>query len=222
FHALKVSFANEIGNLCKKMGIDSHEVMSIVCKDTKLNISPAYLTPGFAFGGSCLPKDLRALSYKAKEFDLESPMLNAMLASNAFQIKLVIQKILSLRKKRVGFLGMAFKPNTDDLRESPLVEVIETLLGKGCSIQIYDRNVSESRLIGANKRFIEEHIPHLSCLLVSRMEDLIEQSEVIVIGHKSKEFVQSVKELRSDQIIIDLVRLEDKLKTPAMYCGISW
>jgi GDP-mannose 6-dehydrogenase len=222
FHALKVSFANEIGNLSKKMGLDSHEVMSIFCQDTKLNLAPTYLKPGFAFGGSCLPKDVRALAYQARKFDLESPVLNAILRSNSSQVRLGIQMLLNLGKKRVGFLGMAFKPNTDDLRESPLVEVIETLLGKGYSIRIYDHNVSLSRLVGANKRFIEEHIPHLSSLLVENIGELVAASEVIVIGYQSPEFARAIRDVRPDQIIIDLARVAKEVNTPGVYDGICW
>lgn len=222
FHALKVSFANEVGNLCKKMGVDSHDVMAVFCEDRKLNLSPAYLKPGFAFGGSCLPKDLRALAHQAKRFDLESPVLNAILDSNAAQIQLGIRMITSHGRKRIGFLGMAFKPDTDDLRESPLVSVIETLLGKGFAIRIYDRNVSASRLIGANRRFIEEHIPHLSALLVEDAAAVAAESEVIVIGYRSPEFTPVVESLREDQIVIDLARLSPHVSTPAKYDGICW
>jgi GDP-mannose 6-dehydrogenase len=222
FHALKVSFANEIGNLCKKMGVDSHEVMSVFCEDRKLNLSPAYLKPGFAFGGSCLPKDLRALTYQAKRFDLDSPVLNSILASNAAQVRLAIQMILGLGKKRVGFLGMAFKPGTDDMRESPLVEVIETLLGKGFQVKIYDRNVSASALIGANKRFIEEHVPHLSSLLVGRAEDVVAASQVVVVGYAAAEFAAALKGMRADQVIIDLARIGGREVLAAAYDGICW
>jgi GDP-mannose 6-dehydrogenase len=222
FHALKVSFANEIGNLCKKLGVDSHDVMSVFCEDKKLNLSPAYLKPGFAFGGSCLPKDLRALVYQSKLFDLDSHVLNAILMSNTNQIQLGLQLIMSPGKKRIGFLGMAFKPDTDDLRESPLVSLIETLLGKGYSIQIYDRNVTASRLIGANRRFMEEHIPHLSSLLVESTEILTADAEVIVVGYKSPEFVAATKTLRPDQIVIDLARLDLNSVLPAHYEGICW
>src|SRR6266853_1513065 len=219
FHALKVSFANEIGNLCKKMGVDSHDVMSVFCEDKKLNLSSAYLKPGFAFGGSCLPKDLRALAYQAKRFDLESPVLNAILMSNTGQVQLAIQMIMGLGKKRVGFLGMAFKPNTDDLRESPLVELIETLLGKGFQVKIYDRNVSTSRLIGANRQFMEEHIPHLSSLLVEDIHELAAGADVIVVGYQSPEFAQAIKALRADQVVIDLARLAPQVTTAARYEG---
>lgn len=222
FHALKVSFANEIGNLCKKMGVDSHDVMSVFCEDRKLNLSPAYLKPGFAFGGSCLPKDLRALVYQAKRFDLHSHVLNAILPSNAAQVEAGIQMIVDLGKKRIGFLGMSFKPDTDDLRESPLVEVIETLLGKGYSIRIYDRNVSASRLIGANRRFMEEHIPHLSSLLVASAEDLTAAADVIVVGYNSPEFSSVLQTLRADQAVVDLARIAKQVTTPARYEGICW
>ncbi len=222
FHALKVSFANEIGNLSKRLGVDSHEVMDVFCQDKKLNLSAAYLKPGFAFGGSCLPKDLRALAYQGKRLDLDSPVLNAILQSNAVQIQMGLQMITSLGKKRIGFLGMAFKPDTDDLRESPLVSLIETLLGKGYHVRIYDRNVSVSRLIGANRRFIDEHIPHLSCLLVEDIEDLASGADVIVVGYQSPEFAQAVQALRADQVVIDLARLGKQVPTAARYEGICW
>ena len=222
FHALKVAYANEIGSMCKSLGIDSHAVMDIFCQDTKLNLSKVYLKPGFAFGGSCLPKDLRALSYQAKRTDVEVPILNAILQSNASHIKGVIQRIVVLGKKRVGFLGMTFKPDTDDMRESPLVEVIETLLGKGFHVQIYDRNVATSRLIGANKKFIEEHIPHLSSLLVERAEDVVDTAQVVVVGYASAEFVPALKSMRADQLIIDLARIEGRESFAASYDGICW
>ncbi|TFG51162.1 MAG: nucleotide sugar dehydrogenase, partial [Gemmatimonadales bacterium] len=222
FHALKISFANEVGNLCKKLNVDSHDVMAVFCEDTKLNLSPAYLKPGFAFGGSCLPKDLRALAYEAKRFDLQSPVLNAILDSNAAQVQLGIQMIMAHGKKRVGFLGMAFKPDTDDMRESPLVEVIETLLGKGYDIRIFDRNVSTSRLIGANRQFIEDHIPHLSSLLVSDPGELAAHAEVVVVGYTSPEFVPVLATLRPDQVVVDLARIARPATTPAHYEGICW
>ena len=222
FHALKVAYANEIGIICKSLGIDSHVVMDIFCQDTKLNLSKVYLKPGFAFGGSCLPKDLRALSYQAKRVDVEVPVLNAILQSNTSHIKSVIHRIVALGKKRVGFLGMTFKPDTDDLRESPLVEVIETLLGKGFQVKIYDRNVATSRLIGANKRFIEEHIPHLSSLLVERAEDVVDTAQVVVVGYAAAEFVPALKGMRADQLIIDLARIEGREGFTASYDGICW
>jgi GDP-mannose 6-dehydrogenase len=222
FHALKVTFGNEIGILCKKLGIDSHEVMDIFCKDTKLNLSKVYLKPGFAFGGSCLPKDLRALSYQAKRHDVETPLLNAIMVSNSAHVRGVINKIIGLGKKRIGFLGMTFKPDTDDLRESPLVEVIETLLGKGFSIKIYDKNVMTSRLIGANKRFIEEHIPHLSSILTERIEEAVETAQVVVVGYASPEFGPALKKMSADQMIIDLARIEGRDSLTAAYDGVCW
>lgn len=222
FHALKVTFGNEIGILCKKLGIDSHEVMDIFCKDTKLNLSKVYLKPGFAFGGSCLPKDLRALSYQAKRHDVETPVLNAIMVSNSAQVRGLINKIVGLGRKRVGFLGMTFKPDTDDLRESPLVEVIETLLGKGFPVKIYDRNVMTSRLIGANKRFIEEHIPHLSSILVEQIDDVVKTADVVVVGYVSSEFFPALQKMRPEQMIIDLARVNGYEGFAARYDGICW
>lgn len=222
FHALKVTFGNEIGILCKQLGIDSHEVMDIFCKDTKLNLSKVYLKPGFAFGGSCLPKDLRALSYQAKRHDVDTPLLNAITVSNGAHVRGVINKIIGLGKKRIGFLGMTFKPDTDDLRESPLVEVIETLLGKGFSIQIYDKNVMTSRLIGANKRFIDEHIPHLSSILTERIEDVVDTAQVVIVGYVSPAFAPALQRMRADQMIIDLARIGGRETLVAGYDGICW
>ena len=222
FHALKITFANEIGNLCKRMGIDSHEVMSIFCQDTRLNLSPAYLRPGFAFGGSCLPKDLRALTYQAKLLDLESPVINAVLRSNHSHFVVAVQRITNLAKKRIGFLGMSFKADTDDLRESPLVEMIETLLGKGYSIRVYDKNVSVTRLVGANKRFMDEHIPHLSSLLVDTPDQLVEHSEVLVLGHPSPEIPALLAKMRRDQYVIDLVAAAKNVPMAPTYEGLCW
>jgi GDP-mannose 6-dehydrogenase len=222
FHALKITFANEIGNICKRMGIDSHEVMSIFCQDTRLNLSPAYLRPGFAFGGSCLPKDLRALTYQAKLLDLESPVINAVLRSNHSHFVVAVQRITNLNKKRIGFLGMSFKADTDDLRESPLVEMIETLLGKGYSIRVYDKNVSVARLVGANKRFMDEHVPHLASLLVDTPEELVDHAEVLVIGHASPEIPALLGKMRADQFVVDLVAGAKNMAMTPKYEGISW
>jgi GDP-mannose 6-dehydrogenase len=222
FHALKITFANEIGNICKRMAIDSHEVMSIFCQDTRLNLSPAYLRPGFAFGGSCLPKDLRALTYQAKLLDLESPVINAVLRSNHSHFVVAVRKITSLNKKRVGFLGMSFKADTDDLRESPLVEMIETLLGKGYAIRVYDKNVSVARLVGANKRFMDEHIPHLSSLLVDTPEELVDHAEVLVIGHASPELPTILGKMRADQFVVDLVAAAKNMALTPTYEGLCW
>jgi GDP-mannose 6-dehydrogenase len=222
FHALKITFANEIGNVCKRMGVDSHEVMSIFCQDTRLNLSPAYLRPGFAFGGSCLPKDLRALTYQAKVLDLESPVINAVLRSNHSHFVVAMQRILNLDRKRISVFGMSFKPDTDDLRESPLVEMIETLLGKGYSVRVYDRNVAVARLVGTNKRFMDQHIPHLSSLLVDTPEELVEHAEVLVIGHASPELPALLGRMRSDQFVVDLVGGAKGIPMAPRYDGICW
>jgi len=223
WHAVKVVFANEIGNLCKRMDVDSHEVMDIFCKDDKLNLSPYYLKPGFAFGGSCLPKDVRALQYRAKEVDLEMPMINSVLDSNEMQIQHAIDRIVDTGKKKIGLFGFSFKAGTDDLRESPMVMMAEALLGKGYELCIYDRNVSLARLVGANKQYINEQIPHLSRHLCDSIDDVIEKSEVIVIGNRSPEFTEAVARCRPDQIVIDLVRIPIDFSTlQAQYDGICW
>ena len=223
WHALKVTFANEIGNVCKRVGIDSHEVMSIFCKDEKLNLSSYYMKPGFAFGGSCLPKDVRALQYRAKEVDLEMPVIGSILASNQLQIQHAIDEIVDTGRKRIGLLGFSFKAGTDDLRESPIVILAEALLGKGISLCIYDKNVSLAKLVGANKEYIEKQIPHLSSLLCNTIDEVIDQSEVIVVGNQAPEFVDAVKQCRADQIVIDLVRLPIYgASIQADYRGICW
>ncbi len=222
FHALKVSFANEIGSICKALGIDSHEVMEVFCKDTKLNLSPYYLRPGFAFGGSCLPKDLRAVIYKAKEADVEVPVLSAVLRSNRQQIERAVDMVVRTGKKQIGVLGMSFKAGTDDLRESPMVILIETLIGKGLQLTIYDRDVSLARVFGANKEYIEREIPHISRLMRGEMNEVQGSAEVLVIGNKSEEFRLIESQLRDDQIVIDLVRLFDKPPAHGSYQGVSW
>ncbi len=222
FHALKITFANEIGRICKKIGIDSHQVMDIFVQDTKLNISPAYLKPGFAFGGSCLPKDLRAISYLSKMNDLETPLLNAIIPSNNVQILHAIKRIVQMEKQRIGIAGFSFKEGTDDLRESPMIEIIETLIGKGYDIKLYDKNVSMARLIGANKEYINHRIPHISSLLVESIDDLLAHSEVLVIGNNDKEFVRIVEESKPDQIVFDLVRIMEVEDAKGNYDGICW
>jgi len=207
FHALKITFGNEIGNICKALNIDSHAVMNIFCQDTKLNLSPYYFKPGFAFGGSCLPKDVRALTYKAKNLDVDIHVINAIFPSNNQQIKNALHRVIALGKKKIGVLGFAFKAGTDDLRESPVVELIETLLGKGYSIKIYDKNVTLAKLYGANKEFIEKRIPHIAELMVEDINNILNHSEVVIIGNKSKEFVDILPKLKSEQYVIDLVRI---------------
>jgi len=223
WHALKVCFANEIGNLCKRVGVDSHEVMDIFCRDDKLNLSPYYLKPGFAFGGSCLPKDVRALQYRAKEMDVEMPVIQSILPSNRVQIEQAFDQVMDTGKKKIGLLGFSFKAGTDDLRESPLVILAEALLGKGLKLCIYDKNVSLAKLVGANKEYIEKQIPHLSSLLSDTIDDVINASEVIVVGNSAPEFVDALKKCRAGQIVIDLVRLPicGSLLS-ADYRGICW
>jgi len=223
FHGLKVCFGNEIGNICKKLGIDSHEVMKIFCMDTKLNLSSCYLKPGFAFGGSCLPKDLRAIVYKGQREDLRLPLLSSILDSNENQIRMGIKLITETKKKKIGIFGFSFKPGTDDLRESPMVELIETLLGKGYKISIYDKNVSIARIFGANKEYIEKEIPHISSLMCSSIQKVLKDSEVLVIGNNSDEFRKIPQLMREDQILIDLVRIVNgKNETKSKYEGICW
>jgi len=223
WHALKVCFANEIGNLCKKLEVDSHEVMDIFCRDEKLNLSPYYLKPGFAFGGSCLPKDVRALQYRAKEVDVDLPMISQILPSNRQQIQIAFDQVMETGRKKIGMLGFSFKAGTDDLRESPIVILAEMLLGKGCSLCIYDKNVSLAKLVGANKEYIEKQIPHLSSLLCPTIEDVIDKSEVIVVGNQSSEFRDALTRCRPDQIVIDLVRLPIVSSLlQADYRGICW
>jgi GDP-mannose 6-dehydrogenase len=222
FHALKVSFANEMGNIAAAMGIDSHVVMDIFCKDTKLNLSPYYLKPGFAFGGSCLPKDLRAMSYKAKELDVEALVLQATMQSNLSQVRKAVDMVLETRKKNVGILGFSFKAGTDDLRESPMVALIETLIGKGIHLAIYDRDVSLAKLFGANREYIEREIPHISQLMRQSIDEVLEHSEVIVIGNGAKEFREIEGRLHSDQRVIDLVRVFGERTTGGWYQGICW
>jgi GDP-mannose 6-dehydrogenase len=222
FHALKVSFANEIGNVCKGLGIDSHEVMSVFCQDTKLNISPSYLKPGFAFGGSCLPKDLRAMNYRAKQLDVETPVLSAILQSNRLQIERAVDMVLRSGKKRVGVLGFSFKAGTDDLRESPMVVLIETLIGKGLQLSIYDRDVNLARIFGANKEYIDREIPHISQLMRGTIDEVIGDSKLIILGNKAEEFREIRSKLQSDQIVIDLVRVFDQGWSEEGYQGICW
>lgn len=221
FHALKICFANEIGNYCKEYGVDSHEVMEIFCQDTKLNLSPHYLKPGFAFGGSCLPKDLRAVLADARRKGLPLRVLNAILESNEFQIKRAFDLIRNNDKRKIGFLGLSFKTGTDDLRESPLLELIERLIGKGFEITIYDPNVSLARLMGSNREYLRQHLPHIEKLLKSSLEEVIEISEVLVIGNQEKEFAQLAKKPLGNRIIVDLVRVFPD-KSGGNYLGICW
>jgi GDP-mannose 6-dehydrogenase len=222
WHALKIGFANEIGNLCKSFSIDAHRAMAIFCEDKKLNISSAYLKPGFAFGGSCLPKDLRALAYSAKLHDLELPILNAILPSNELQVARGLQLIMEQGHKRIGILGFSFKEGTDDLRESPMIEIIERLAGKGYDVRIYDKNVQVARLVGANRDFILNRIPHISRLMVDNMEAVLQHAETIVIGNKSTEFESVPQSLHTGQCLVDFVRISKDTSNNGEYRGICW
>ena len=223
WHALKVCFANEIGNLCKRLDVDSHEVMSIFCRDDKLNLSPYYLKPGFAFGGSCLPKDVRALQYRAKEVDLDLPVIGSILGSNRLQIDHALDLVTQAGSKKVGLLGFSFKAGTDDLRESPMVILAEALLGKGYQLSIFDRNVSLARLVGANREYIEQQIPHLSSLLCESLDEVVDRSDVVVVGNPDPAFAEAVQRCRPDQLVIDLVRLPvTEGQVAARYEGICW
>ncbi|HXI89903.1 MAG TPA: UDP-glucose/GDP-mannose dehydrogenase family protein [Blastocatellia bacterium] len=222
FHALKITFANEMGNICKALGVDSHEVMKAFCKDTKLNLSPYYLKPGFAFGGSCLPKDLRAITYRAREVDVETPLLSSIMLSNRQQVDRAVDMVLRTQRKKVGVLGMSFKAGTDDLRESPMVTLIETLIGKGLKLAIYDRDVELAQLFGANKQYIEQEIPHISSLMKSDLNEVIDSSEVVIIGKHQDEFRVLSDKLSNGRVIIDLVRLLDVSNNEKSYQGVCW
>jgi GDP-mannose 6-dehydrogenase len=221
WHALKVDFANEIGNICKAVGIDGHEVMEIFCKDTKLNLSPYYMKPGFAFGGSCLPKDVRALIYKARQLDLELPLLNAILPSNLKQVEKGLKMVMEKPGRKVGILGFSFKAGTDDLRESPLVDVIEHLIGKGYELRLYDRNVKLAALTGANQDYILNIIPHISRLMVDSLEEVLAFADTVVIGNGAAEFQTVPDRLRPGQHLVDLVRITGK-QSEGAYDGICW
>lgn len=224
FHALKVGFANEMGTLAKKLGVDTQAVMDIFKSDTRLNISSAYLSPGFAFGGSCLPKDLRALTYRANELDVRLPLLESILPSNAQHIDRAVEAVLSTGKKHVGVLGLSFKAGTDDLRESPMVQVIKRLLGEGFKIRIWDPDVTLGRLVGSNRQFIEEVIPHIGFLLSSSLREVVETSEAVLIGSPAAERTLLEPILRPDQIVIDLVNLDSASRPNGgrTYQGICW
>ena len=206
FHVLKIAFANEIGDVSETLGADVNEVMRVFLMDRKLNVSEAYLRPGFAFGSSCLPKDLRALTYAARSADLAVPLLSQILPSNDRQIQQGVGRVLATRRRRVGVLGLAFKPGTDDLRESPMMLLVETLIGKGCDVRILDRGVSIARLGGANRRYIEEEIPHIASLMCDTPEELLAHAEVLVAANVDKQARQVLAAARPDQPVIDLGR----------------
>ena len=224
YHALKVGFANEMGTMCKHLGVDAQAVTKIFTSDTKLNVSPAYLSPGFAFGGSCLPKDLRAITYKAKELDLRLPVLESLMPSNAEHIDRAVDMVLSTGKKKIAQLGLSFKAGTDDLRESPQVQVIKRLMGEGLEVRVWDEDVSLGRLAGANRQYIEEVIPHIGSVLTDDLESVMRAAEVVILGNKSASKERLAGHLRAEHIVIDLIHL-DRAKRPEgakTYEGICW
>jgi len=223
FHALKITFANETARLCEALSVDPFEVMDLLCRDTQLNISRAYLQPGFAFGGSCLPKDLRATTYLAKTRDVELPMLRSILDSNRVHIDHAIGKILGSGKRRVGMIGLSFKTGTDDLRESPLVTIAEHLIGKGLTLLVYDPEVRLSSLLGANRRFIEQHVPHIGSLMRDDLDGMIAESEVLVVGLTEPRVFDAIRtRTRADQLVIDLVSIPNRQGISAQYDGLCW
>lgn len=220
FHALKIGFANEMGNIAKALDVDSHEVMRIFCEDDKLNISRAYLRPGFAFGGSCLPKDLRAVSHRAQSLDVKTPILSSIIPSNEQQITRAFDMIVAAGHRRVGVVGLAFKEGTDDLRESPMVALIERLIGKGYDVVIYDREVNSARLIGSNKEFIEREIPHIWTLLRDSIDDVVAHGDTLVVGIRHPQLPSIV---RPDSAVIDLVRAFGARRSDGVrYQGVCW
>ena len=221
FHALKVAFANEVGRLGRARGVDSLEVMRLLCEDRRLNISPAYLRPGMAFGGSCLPKDLRALVYEARRADVGVPLLESILESNELHLRAATEKVLSYGRPRTSVVGLSFKAGTDDLRESPMVRLVEGLLGKGVPVRIYDQNVRLSSLIGANRDYIEREIPHIGSLLVENLTDALADAQVVVVGTDDPEVDHVPDLLKEGQVLIDLFgRLAGN--GPARPGGICW
>jgi GDP-mannose 6-dehydrogenase len=224
FHAVKVGFVNEIGAICRELSVDTETVAKIFQSDTRLNVSTAYLNPGFAFGGSCLPKDLRALTYRAKELDLRLPLLESLLPSNNEHIERAVATVIQTNKRKVGMLGLSFKADTDDLRESPLVHLAKRLIGEGCEIQVWDKSVALGRLIGSNRQFIQDVIPHIGSLLRESVEEVVKEADVIILGAKSIDKETLRKLLRPEQIVLDLVNLEKEERCDDLpgYAGICW
>ena len=223
FHALKITFANEVGTICKSQGIDSRALMEIFCRDTKLNISPYYLKPGFAYGGSCLPKDLKALATIAHDHYLKCPVLENIEASNEAHKNAVLDRILAFGRQRIGFLGLSFKEGTDDLRSSPIIDILEKLLGKGYEIRIYDKNVEVSRLVGANREFIMQRIPFISRFIQGDAAEVVMKSDLLVVVNKDPEFAEILESLPDDKPVFDLVNIDYRGKAErAQYTGIAW
>jgi GDP-mannose 6-dehydrogenase len=223
FHALKVSFANEIGNICKKLDVNSHDLMEVFCLDRKLNLGPYYLKPGFAFGGSCLPKDLKGLNMIARDLYVDCPVLESIERSNDLQKNLVLRKIQSFEKKNIGFVGLSFKAGTDDLRNSPIIDIIEQLIGKGYRIRVYDRNVHLSKLIGGNRQFIFERLPMIADLVTENLQDVIDHSEVVVVVNREPALQAALEDSgKTGGIVFDLVNLGLADANEDWYCGIAW
>lgn len=223
FHALKVAFANEVGRICKREDVDSHAVMQLMVRDTKLNLSPYYLSPGFAFGGSCLPKDVRAIVSRSRQHGLELPVLQNIMRSNDVHVEEAIHLIEKLKKRKLGFLGLSFKAGTDDLRESPILRVIGTLVGKGYSVLLHDPNIDMERVLGANRRFVEDEVPYLPERLRPALDDVLRESDVIVIGNRSAQYRDIGTVLREGQVIVDLVAAVDRGSVArGEYHGLAW
>jgi len=221
WHATKISFANEIGNIAKALGVDGRQVMEVLCQDSKLNLSDYYMRPGFAFGGSCLPKDVRALTYRASQMDVDIPLLKSLMTTNNVQVRKAFDLVESFGKRKIGMLGLSFKAKTDDLRESPLVELAEMLLGKGYELSIYDKNVEYARVHGANREYINGRIPHISSLLKPDLQDVIDDSEVLVLGLRDHSFEKYVNGSRDERKVVDLVGFMPHPSTDDMQ-GICW
>jgi len=223
FHALKITFANETARLCDALGVDPFAVMDLLCQDTQLNISKVYLKPGYAFGGSCLPKDLRATMYLARQHDVDLPMLSGVLPSNRIHVEQAVEKVLASNKRRVGLIGLSFKTGTDDLRESPLVALAEHLIGKGMSLTVYDPEVHLSRLLGANKRFIEQHVPHIGNLIRDDLDGVLAESDVLVVGMADAKLFDKLRALvREDHVVIDLANIPDRAQWRCSVEGLCW
>jgi len=221
YHALKIVFANEVGSICKSKDIDSHKVMEIFCKDTQLNISPYYFKPGFAYGGSCLPKDTKALSTLARDNYVRVPVIEHISESNEHIKESLVETIVEKGKRKIAVLGLSFKPGTDDLRNSPMVDMVERLLGKGFEIKIYDKNVKLSEITGTNKEYIESKIPHLQHFISSDLESVLDGSEVIIVGHRAQEF-EDIPNTHRGRTIVDLVRMWKEIDYDGDYEGITW
>lgn len=222
YHALKIAFANEVGTIAHATGVDSHDLMQIFCSDDKLNISRAYLTPGFAFGGSCLPKDVRALTYHAKSLDLKVPVLEAVMPSNHIHVQRGIDLILATGKKKIGVLGLSFKADTDDLRESPMIDLVKALLGEGLDVKVYDEKVKLSAIVGANRQFVEDNIPHIGRLLRESLESVVKESEVIVVSREAREFKHVRELLRPEHIVVQLSRVRSLEGAPGTHLSLCW